>query len=78
MKAPICSEKLNDLYNYCKQFVEKKHPGKDILKKRSFKLALKTVLENQGFVIDELTTNLGVILIGIGLNPNFNNTISRN
>ena len=71
--APICSERLNDLYHSYEQFVTKEHPKTEILKKRSFKVVLKTVLRDKGYEIDEITTNLGVLVVGIGIHPNADN-----
>lgn len=70
----ICSERLNDVYALYIQFLEQNYSHKiEILKKRSFKLALKTVLESRQIFISFVASNTGVIIRGIGIKPNFGN-----
>lgn len=70
----ICSERLNDVYALYIQFLEQNYSNNvEILKKRSFKLALKTVLESRNIFITPVANNTGVLLRGIGIKPNFNN-----
>src|SRR6476469_1820133 len=69
----ICSERLNDVYALYIQFLEQNYSNNvEILKKRSFKLALKTVLKSRNIFITFVANNTGVLLCGIGIKPNFN------
>lgn len=65
----LCSERLNDVYNYYKQFSETHYPNIEIPKKRLFKLSLLALLELKNKDVQEYGTNAGVILKGIGLRP---------
>lgn len=63
----ICSERLNDVYALYTQFLEKNHSNVEVLKKRSFKLALQTVLKSRNIFISFQSLNTGVLLLGIGI-----------
>lgn len=67
---PLCSERLNDLYNkYCTFWKQEGTNEDDRLKKRAFKTTLKMLLEQTYKEVAIFSNSTGVIFAGIGITP---------